>query len=162
MTRMQFTTLQSACSLGFLADQEDSNGDSSIASSTGKASTDKIVNKLVTLAQATEPSRWTSAEETLTALSANQAVARHVRHHKEITEIFRKMYADVAYKISPSKMDLSIFRSQPYFQEIERTMEELVKWGVPDGNTDSSKGKKSGGGDRQNKSGGERKMGFGK
>ena len=116
---------------------------------------------MVALAQATEPSRWTSAEETLTALSANQAVARHVRHHKEITEIFRKMYTDVAYKISPSKMDLSIFRSQPYFQEIERTMEELVKWGLTDEKTDSNKGKKSGG-DRQSKSGGERKMGFGK
>ena len=161
MTQIHCTTPQSACSLGFLADQEDSNGDSSTASITGKASTDRIVNKLVALVQATEPSRWTSPEETLTALSANQAVARHVRHHKEITEIFRKMYTDVAYKISPSKMDLSIFRSQPYFQEIERTMEELVKWGLTDEKTDSNKGKKSGG-DRQSKSGGERKMGFGK
>lgn len=97
----------------------------------------------------------------MVALSANQAVARHVRHHKEITDIFRKMYTDVAYKISPSKMDLSIFRSQPYFQQIERTMEDLIQWGVPEKSKDSSKVQKTGGG-KNSKSGGEKKMGFGK
>lgn len=124
----------------------------------------KIVDRLVHLARAAEPARWASNDETEASLKANQAVARHTRHHKEITEIFRKMYADVAYKISPSKMDLSIFRSQPYFQQLESTMEELVKWGVPEKSTESGKGKAKGGNVEKKGSGsaGEKKMGFGK
>ena len=97
-------------------------------------------------------------------MKANQAVARHTRHHKEITEIFRKMYADVAFKISPSKMDLSIFRSQPYFQQLESTMEELVKWGAPEKGAEGGKSKGKGGNveKKGSSSSGEKKMGFGK
>jgi len=43
--------------------------------------------------------------------------------HEEITDTFGKMYADVAFKITPTKLDLSFFRSQPYFQQLEKTME---------------------------------------
>ena len=48
--------------------------------------------------------------------------------HEGITDIFGKMYADVHYKITPTKMDLSFFRSQPYFKELESAMENFEKW----------------------------------
>ena len=114
------------------------------------------------LVQLVEPTRFSTntVDEISSTLNANQAVARHIRHHKEITEIFRKMYADVAFKISPSKMNLSIFRSQPYFQELERTMEELVQWGAPEKQVSGS-GKAGFGSSKPEKSGGK-KMGFGK
>ena len=38
------------------------------------------------------------------------------------------MYADVAFKLSPAQRDLSFFRSKPYFQQLERAMEDLEKW----------------------------------
>jgi len=33
-------------------------------------------------------------------------------HHRKVTDIFRKLYADVAFKITPVQMDLSFFRSK--------------------------------------------------
>jgi hypothetical protein len=42
------------------------------------------------------------------------------------------MYSDVAYQTTPTKMNLSIFRSQPYFQQIEKLMESLTEWAVAD------------------------------
>ena len=37
---------------------------------------------------------------------------RMISHHHQITNIFMKMYEDVAFKLSPAKFDLSFFRSQ--------------------------------------------------
>lgn len=164
--------LQSACAVGFLSDQGAAISGESATSSTSagdnagvsevRSNGDKIVDRLVRLMLAAEPSRWASKEEAEVEVKANQAVARHVRHHKEITEIFRKMYADVAFKISPSKMDLSIFRSQPYFQQLESSMEELVQWGTPSKESSTSSKGKSSVGDKKDKKSGEKKMGFGK
>jgi hypothetical protein len=131
--------------------------------SSEKQNTQKIVDRLVHLARAAEPARWASDDETEASLKASQAVLRHTKHHKDITEIFRKMYADVAYKISPSKMDLSIFRSQPYFIQLESTMEELVKWGAPEKGQVSGTRKPKGNVEKKSpNSTGEKKMGFGK
>ena len=59
--------------------------------------------------------------------------------HEEITDTFGKMYADVAFKITPAKLDLSFFRSQPYFQQLEKTMEVFEAYA-------SKRSSKSGGG----------------
>jgi hypothetical protein len=120
-----------------------------------------MVGRLLDLIRAAEPNRWASSEDAGAELKVNEAVARHTRHHKDITEVFRKMYSDVAYKISPSKMDLSIFRSQPYFQEIERTMEELVQWSTPS-KEKGNRNRVASDSKPDKKSGSEKKMGFGK
>ena len=149
--------------MGFLAKKDAAEGSdaSTVQLAGNKINSDRIVGRLLDLIRAAEPNRWASVEAAGADLKVNEAVARHTRHHKDITEVFRKMYSDVAYKISPSKMDLSIFRSQPYFQEIERTMEELVQWSTPS----KEKGSKSrvANDSKQDKKGGsEKKMGFGK
>ena len=142
--------------MGFLMNGAGDGGNLPIDS---KQNSEKIVEKLVKLVQLTEPKRFTSAEDVTSVLSVSQVVDRHIKHHTDITEIFRKMYSDVAFKISPSQMDLSIFRSRPYFQQLESTMEELVQWGAPEKSRKDRKAaeKKESGG-----SGGEKKMGFGK
>ena len=54
-----------------------------------------------------------------------------MRHHRIVTDIFKSMYNDVAYQITPTKMNLSFFRSQPYFQQLEKVMEDLHEWAKP-------------------------------
>jgi len=65
---------------------------------------------------------------TATNSELDTAVSKILMLHEGITDIFGKMYADVHYKITPTKMDLSFFRSQPYFKELEATMENFEKW----------------------------------
>lgn len=55
-------------------------------------------------------------------------VLRLLQHHRDITAIFRAMYADVGFKQSSVSMDLSLFRSQPYFLRLEETMTQLQNW----------------------------------
>lgn len=61
-----------------------------------------------------EPRRWpeTNDEDLAREIGADSVAERMLLHHWEVTEIFRKMYEDVAYKITPAKLDLSFFRSQ--------------------------------------------------
>lgn len=49
-------------------------------------------------------------------------------HHQQITDIFGQMYADVFFKITPVKIDLSFFRSRPYFEKLEETMNKFDQW----------------------------------
>jgi len=61
-------------------------------------------------------------------LGIKEATAKIIQHHNIITDILKKMYADVTFKMTPVKMDLSFFRSQPYFQALESQMESLETW----------------------------------
>lgn len=167
--------LQSTCNLGFLG-QDGESSDPSVVLEGTQAETDrlkidsaKIVDKLVSLMRVAEPNRWpveVTDKDIAVSLTASQVVARHIRHHKEVTEIFRAMYSDVAFQTTPTKMNLSIFRSQPYFQKLEETMAGLVDWSQPIVSTKSTgkegKGEKDGKGGKRDKSVVEKKTGFGK
>eukprot|EP00607_Mallomonas_marina_P007498 CAMPEP_0182417090 /NCGR_PEP_ID=MMETSP1167-20130531/1504_1 /TAXON_ID=2988 /ORGANISM="Mallomonas Sp, Strain CCMP3275" /LENGTH=355 /DNA_ID=CAMNT_0024590385 /DNA_START=370 /DNA_END=1437 /DNA_ORIENTATION=+ len=79
--------------------------------------------------RAVEPSRWESeqtAEELAAALGVEEVEMKFRMHHRRVTDIFRKMYADVAFKMTPVQMDLSFFRSKPYFDELETYMGEFL------------------------------------
>lgn len=88
-----------------------------------------IVTNLIELMAGAEPNRWTlSAEETEEMIRAHEVLKRLMLHHTLITDIFKRMYKDVAFKITPVKMNLSLFRSQPYFQLLETSMAEIYDW----------------------------------
>jgi hypothetical protein len=125
---------QSAAPLGFLATHEQQE----------QATKSHIVKRLVDLIRTAEPLKWPESEASehiATTLGGNEVVARVVRHHRDVTEIFKSMYNDVGYQITPTKMNLSFFRSQPYFQKLEKVMEELHEWAKPmEAVSDSNKG----------------------
>ena len=130
--------LQSALPLGFLSASP--AGDPSDADARGRAA-----ETLAHLLRLVEPARWPESEpvDTVAAsVGANEVAARLTRHHREITDIFKAMYNDVGFQITPTKMNLSFFRSQPYFQQLEKTMESLVQWAAPPAKS-STKGSKA-------------------
>lgn len=92
-----------------------------------------LVKELVMYIKKVEPQRWggMADNEIIENLKLNEVSKKIIRHHEEITDTFGKMYADVAFKITPSKMDLSFFRSQPYFQRLEHVAEQLEIWANP-------------------------------
>lgn len=61
----------------------------------------------------------------------DEVVARVIDHHRVLTACFRDMYSDVKYGLMDVPRDLSFFRSQPYYQKIESTMQSLVEWAAP-------------------------------
>jgi hypothetical protein len=128
-------SFQSAAPLGFLATHEQQQD---------QAAKSHIVKQLVDLIRAAEPLKWPESEASehiATTLGGNEVVARIVRHHRDVMEIFKSMYNDVGYQITPTKMNLSFFRSQPYFQKLEKVMEELHEWAKPvEAVSDSKKG----------------------
>ncbi len=69
--------------------------------------------------------------EAATQQALSQVVERVIDHHRSITAVFRAMYSDVKYGLSEAPRDLSCFRSQPYYQNIENTMQALVEWAAP-------------------------------
>jgi hypothetical protein len=60
-----------------------------------------------------------------------EVVARVIDHHRSLTAVFRSMYVDVKFGLAEVPRDLSCFRSQPYYQNIENTMQALVEWAAP-------------------------------
>ena len=52
-----------------------------------------------------------SFDEKLKAQVAEAEVGLRI-HHRKITDLFRQLYADVAFKMTPVQFDLSFFRSQ--------------------------------------------------
>ena len=107
-----------------------------------------IVEPFVRLLQEAEPSRWTASEAIeggiAAATAANEVTARLRRHHRDVTDLFRTMYNDVGFQITPTKMNLSFFRSQPYFQQLEKIMEDLMSWSKPVSSKTSKDSKKKG------------------
>eukprot|EP01041_Mallomonas_annulata_P005431 gene5431-10893_t len=106
-------------------------------------STDTMSIEIGKRLRAAEPGRWplpsppgAAGSETEEASAAAAALALSLgiteeeikfrQHHRIVTDIFRKMYADVAFKMTPVQMDLSFFRSKPYFTQLENTMETFV------------------------------------
>lgn len=93
----------------------------------------EIKTKLISLMRVIEPSRFpqTIDDNTMAAdLQMDLAIHRAVEHYAMMTDTFGRMYYDVGNKVSPAKMDLSFFRSQPYFQELEQIMGDYLKWSV--------------------------------
>ena len=134
-----YWSLQSALPLGFLSSMPPPPPAAAPSDSEGRA---RAVETLVHLLRSVEPAKWSESEPSdrvVAALGANEVAARLTRHHREITDIFKAMYNDVGFQITPTKMNLSFFRSQPYFQQLEKTMEALVQWAAPP-SASSSKG----------------------
>ena len=84
-----------------------------------------ISDKLIKLMRDIEPDRFPesmSDEEFKSIINIDESISRLVQHHYDITNIFGAMYEDVANKITEVKMNLSFFRSQPNFQQLEKVM----------------------------------------
>ena len=60
-----------------------------------------------------------------------EVVARVIDHHRSLTAVFRSMYVDVKFGLAEVPRDLSCLRSQPYYRNIENTMQALVEWAAP-------------------------------
>ena len=117
-----YWTLQDALPLGFLAPDRESSIDEHKK---------RIFEGLISRLRLVEPTKWPESipdSEIVSRLSLHDLYPRIVQHHADITDLFGKMYADVAFKITPTKMDLSFFRSQPYFTQLENTMEGYLTW----------------------------------
>ena len=131
--------LQQSLPLGFLASDSGSGSDSDSDSDSGKEETAKLlVAALIPRMRAAEPLRWADQPDDAAlalALGAHETALRMLDHHRTVTDLLGRMYADVALKLTPAKFDLSFFRSQPYFQQLEATMTQLESWadGSPSG-----------------------------
>jgi len=106
-----------------------------------------------------EPSRWVSegknamTEDEISQLLNldDEVIPRFIQHHQLVTDVFGRMYEDVAYKLTPAKMDLSFFRSQPYFQELEKVMQSLYDWAEEGYKLNGGGGAKNSKGGKKNK-----------
>jgi hypothetical protein len=90
----------------------------------------EIKARLLEKMLATEPGRWTSAGALDTDIGSqvDETIVRLLKHHASVVDTMKSMYRDVALKLSPSKMDISFFRSQPYFEQLEILMGGLEAW----------------------------------
>jgi hypothetical protein len=95
---------------------------------------EEVVSKMLRI----EGDRWADSAELEEDIGEqiDEAIKRLMKHHLSMVDTMKGMYKDVAFKISPSKMDISFFRSQPYFQQMEALMGGLEAW--PEHGTDLS------------------------
>lgn len=76
---------------------------------------DKIALTALSKMRAAEPARWPSdisEADLVESLDIKSVVVRLAEHRIALVKVFNAMYSDVAFKITPVKMDLSFFRSQ--------------------------------------------------
>ena len=102
----------------------------------GDAYIQEIANIAVKKIRAVEPTRWdltVTDNDIISQLDLLTVVKRVIQHSHEMLEIFKLMYNDVCYQITPVTMNLSFFRSQPYFQALEEIMLGLENWSKPTG-----------------------------
>jgi len=92
-------------------------------------------------------------EEEGAAEVLGEVVARLLDHHRSLTSVFRAMYSDVKYGLSDVTRDLSCLRSQPYYQNLETTMQALVDWAAPAPAGGEGKGEEDAGGAAPSKGG---------
>merc|ERR1712176_54536 len=64
-------------------------------------------------------------------LDVEPVVQKLRQHHRRMMSIFANMYADVAYELTDTPMNVAFLRSKPYFDQLEKTMADLVAWGKP-------------------------------
>jgi len=97
LTDTLYWSLQSALPLGFLSAELDDKSKLSI-----------IQEALLTKMKEVDPQLSSLPTE-----GEIDLVLKHVlKHHRDMTDILGRMYADVCMKISPATMDLSFFRSK--------------------------------------------------
>ena len=76
----------------------------------------EISKNLIILMREIEPMKYSnelySDNDLYKLLRLDEVIPRMILHHQDITNIFGNMYQDVAYKVTPAKLDLSFFRSQ--------------------------------------------------
>lgn len=96
----------------------------------------EVKEEVMTKMMKVEAERWSDRDalEADVGVQIEETITRLMKHHLSMVDTMKSMYKDVAFKISPSKMDISFFRSQPYFQEIEGLMSGLEAW--PEHGTD--------------------------
>lgn len=91
----------------------------------------QITTNLIALLRETDPKLFPSelSDSDITQeYKIEAAIKRTLVHYAQIVEVFGGLYYDVGNKISPAKMDLSFFRSQPYFEQLEKSMEEFIQF----------------------------------
>lgn len=123
-----FFNLQESLPFGFLADkvygEQKGNG-----SAMKRLLKEEVAQSIVKKMCDAEPERFKGTdEEVWNAISLDETLDRLSGHHSALVDTMKRMYKDVAFKISPSKRDISFFRSQPYFQTIETLMGGLEQW----------------------------------
>lgn len=144
----KYLRLQDSLPMGFLS-EDIVAPHMGFGSAMRKALMEEMEQGLISRMREAEPTRWaelTDAEMESQLQLREECLPRILQHHFEMVDIFAAMYDDVANKRSPAKLDLSFFRSQPYFQKMESVMESLHTWSkqgtakVPK----NARGKKSG------------------
>lgn len=91
-----------------------------------------IAKEFRAVMQEVDPQTLTRLDETPEGEQVlKEVIDRVIDHHRVVTAIFRDMYSDVKWGLTDVLRDLSFFRSQPYFQKIELTMQKLVDWAAP-------------------------------
>lgn len=124
----KYWALHNALPLGFLS-LDIIKSERGYASGMRSLLINHIKTDLIQLMKTVEGSKFDDRGVLLASNSEiDDVVGKILMLHEGITDIFGKMYADVHYKITPTKMDLSFFRSQPYFKELESAMESFEKW----------------------------------
>lgn len=125
--------LQEALPFGFLmapiVDNEEVKGN---APAMRAALYGEVRSELFRRMRSAEPTRFPAevADEEMGAMmDVDESISRMIQHHYDVTNLFGELYDDVANKTSEAQMDLSYFRSQPYYQKLEKIMEALVQWG---------------------------------
>ena len=96
---------QSCLPLGFLEKKslKDKKSGESLTDKPTQLSAD-FLNRIKTI-----DSEWDISGENS---ALNECVSKVLEHHRDITDTFGRMYADVCMKISPAQFDLSFFRSK--------------------------------------------------
>lgn len=124
-----YWAMQEALPLGFLSEEivAEQRGFGSGMRAALQAET---IARLLQRMRRLEPTRWAALSDAQLAaqIGADEAATRLLAHHRTVTEILRNMYNDVAFRVSPAQRDLSFFRSQPYFRQLEAAMEDLERW----------------------------------
>jgi len=129
----EYWALQDSLPLGFLS-EEITHEHRGFGTAMRRALSSEIISRLISRMRAAEPDRWPASlsdQDMILQIGAEEATERLILHQGAVTEILRKMYADVAFKMTPAKFDLSFFRSQPYFQQLETAMVQLETWASP-------------------------------
>jgi len=86
---------------------------------------EKIAQSMLSKMRAAEPNRWSSSSggndidisdhDLIDSLDIKAVITRLAEHRITLVEVFHALYSDVAFKITPVKMDLSFFRSQVHY-----------------------------------------------
>ena len=118
--------LQDTLPFGFLADSEGYGFDK-------ERMCDDIVINLIQRMKDAEPHLYKdqSFDQLRQELHVDEVMEKLMLHQSKMVNVFGHLYADVAYELEETELNVGYLRSRPYYNAIEATMEDLVQWGKP-------------------------------